>query len=76
MGIKLKQHVGPPCEPLVSVGQRVNKGQPVGRPPVVDGKPALGAAVHASIDGIVTAIENGVVWIEIRDDEDRMRMTK
>jgi Na+-translocating ferredoxin:NAD+ oxidoreductase RnfC subunit len=64
VGIKLKQHVGAPCEPLVGVGQRVAKGQAVGRPPVKDGKPALGAPVHASIDGAVTAVENGLVWIE------------
>ena len=53
-----------PCEPLVGVGQRVTKGQVIGRPPVANGKPALGAPVHASIDGVVTAVENGVVWIE------------
>ena len=64
VGIKLKQHVGAPCEPAVSVGQTVKKGQPVGRPPMADGKPALGAPVHASIDGAVTAIEDGVVWID------------
>ncbi len=34
VGIKLKQHVGAACEPLVGVGQRVTKGQVVGRPPV------------------------------------------
>ena len=45
------------------MGERVTKGQMVGRPPVADGKPALGAPVHASIDGTVTAIEAGVVWI-------------
>ncbi len=64
VGIKLKQHLGAPCEPAVSVGQAVKKGQPVGRPPTVDGKPALGAPVHASIDGAVTAVEDGVVWID------------
>ncbi len=64
VGIKLKQHVGAPCEPAVSVGQAVKKGQPVGRPPMADGKPALGAPVHASIDGAVTAVEDGVVWID------------
>ena len=64
MGIKLKQHLGAPCEPVVKVGERVSKGQVVGRPPAVDGKPALGAPVHASIDGTVTAITGGVVWIE------------
>jgi len=31
---------------------------------MANGKPALGAPVHASIDGNVTAIENGVIWIE------------
>ncbi|HID23310.1 MAG TPA: NADH dehydrogenase subunit, partial [Planctomycetaceae bacterium] len=64
VGIKLKQHVGVPCEPAVSAGQRVEPGQVLGRPPVENGKPALGATVHASIGGTVTAIENGVVWIE------------
>jgi Na+-translocating ferredoxin:NAD+ oxidoreductase RnfC subunit len=64
VGIKLKQHVGPPCEPCVKAGQKVKAGEPVGRPGVKDGKPALGAAVHASIDGVVTGIADGVVWIE------------
>ena len=64
VGVKLKQHVGAPCEPLVTVGQSVAKGQPVGHRSVTNGKPALGAPVHASIDGKVTAIENGVIWIE------------
>jgi Na+-translocating ferredoxin:NAD+ oxidoreductase RnfC subunit len=64
VGIKLKQHIGAPCECAVRVGERVKKGQVVGRPPVVNGKPALGAPVHASIDGVVTAVVEGVVWIE------------
>jgi Na+-translocating ferredoxin:NAD+ oxidoreductase RnfC subunit len=64
VGIKLKQHLGAPCEPLVKAGDRVAKGQAVGCPPVADGKPALGAPVHASIDGTVTKIADGVVWIE------------
>lgn len=64
VGIALKQHVGPPCEPTVAVGARVAVGDVVGRPAVVDGKPALGAPVHASIGGRVTAVADGVVWIE------------
>ena len=64
VGIKLKQHVGAPCEPTVKVGQSVRVGDPVGTPPVQNGKAALGAPVHASIDGTVTAIEDGVVRIE------------
>jgi len=66
VGIKLKQHIGAPCEPLVRVGDRVSTGQAIGRPPLNNGKPALGASVHASIDGTVTAVENGVVWIETK----------
>jgi Na+-translocating ferredoxin:NAD+ oxidoreductase RnfC subunit len=64
VGIKLKQHVGVPCQPTVSVGQKVVRGQIVGMPPETDGKRALGAPVHASIDGVVTRIEDGIVWIE------------
>jgi Na+-translocating ferredoxin:NAD+ oxidoreductase RnfC subunit len=64
VGIALKQHLGAPCEATVTVGQQVKKGQEVGRPPMTNGKPALGAPVHASIDGTVTAIGDGVVWIE------------
>jgi Na+-translocating ferredoxin:NAD+ oxidoreductase RnfC subunit len=64
VGIKLKQHVGAPCEPTVAVGDTVKLGQQIGAPPTHDGKPALGAPVHASIDGRVAAIDDGVIWIE------------
>jgi len=64
VGIKLKQHLGAPCQSVVQAGQRVTKGQVLGRPPTTNGKPALGAPVHASIDGTVTAVRDGVVWIE------------
>ena len=62
--IALQQHVGAPCEPTIGVGDRVTRGQVVGRPPLIDGKPALGVPVHASIDGTVTTIESGLVRIE------------
>jgi Na+-translocating ferredoxin:NAD+ oxidoreductase RnfC subunit len=61
--IRLKQHIGAPCEPTVEVGQTVKRGDVVGRPPVKDGKPALGAPVHASINGVIDAIEDGSVRI-------------
>ena len=64
VGIKLKQHVGAPCEPVVSAGQAVRVGDVVATPPSDNGKAALGAPVHASIDGTVTAVADGVVWIE------------
>jgi Na+-translocating ferredoxin:NAD+ oxidoreductase RnfC subunit len=64
VGVKLKQHLGTACEPMVGVGQLVTKGQLLGRPPLANGKPALGAPVHASLDGTVASISGGVLWIE------------
>ena len=64
VGIKLKQHIGAACEPAVEAGQPVRAGEVVGRPPVQNGKPALGAPVHASINGVVAEITGGAVWIE------------
>lgn len=64
VGIKLKQHIGAPCEPVVAKGDHVSKGQVVGQRPMQNGKPALGTPVHSSIDGTVTGISDGVVWIE------------
>jgi len=66
VGIKLQQHVGAPCQPAVQPGTHVTRGQLVGQVPQADGKAALGAAVHASIDGTVTDVADGVVWIERR----------
>lgn len=67
VGILLKQHVGAPCKPLVQPGDRVQKGQLVGLPPEQNGKPALGAPVHASLDGWVTAVEENLLWIEAQE---------
>ena len=64
VGVKLAQHVGAACEASVAVGQAVRIGDVVGRPPIADGKPALGAPVHASINGTVAAIADGTVWLE------------
>ena len=49
--IPMVQHIGAPCTPLVSVGDRVKKGQKIG-----DGE-GLCVPVHASVSGVVTAIE-------------------
>ena len=55
--IPLQQHIGQPCEPLVKVGHSVKRGEPVGEIP----EGALGARVHASIDGVVASVEDSVV---------------
>ena len=49
--LPMQQHIGAPCKPLVSVGQRVTLGQKIG-----DGQ-GLCAPVHASVSGTVVAVE-------------------
>ncbi|MCX7718245.1 MAG: SLBB domain-containing protein [Candidatus Sumerlaeaceae bacterium] len=56
--LPLKQHAGAPCVPKVSVGDRVRRGDIVAAPP--DGQ--LGALIHASISGTVTAV-NSIIEI-------------
>ncbi len=49
--IPMQQHIGAPCTPLVSLGDRVLRGQKIG-----DGQ-GLCVPVHASVSGTVVAIE-------------------
>lgn len=49
--IPMQQHIGAPCAPLVSVGDKVLRGQKIG-----DGE-GLCVPVHASVSGTVIAIE-------------------
>ena len=54
--IPLKMHIGVPSIPIVLVGDRVEKGQLIASCP--NGK--LGSAIHASISGRVTAINDTI----------------
>ena len=54
--IPLQQHVGAPAVPTVRIGDAVHAGDLIATPPA--GK--LGANIHASIDGRVSAIEDGI----------------
>lgn len=56
--IPLKMHIGGPDKALAAVGQRVTKGQLIAEPQ------GMGANIHASIDGTVTAVTDK--FIEIR----------
>lgn len=49
--IPLQQHIGAISQPLVKVGERVLKGQMLGRPGEL-----ISAAVHSPVSGTVTAI--------------------
>lgn len=51
LNVPLKQHIGAPAEPVVRVGDRVLKGQLLGRPPG-----PMSASVHAPTSGRVIAI--------------------
>ena len=59
VAIPLAQHIGAPATCLVKEGDRVKKGDFIGEIP----EKALGARIHASIDGVVTSTEGGVVKI-------------
>ncbi|MBN7774446.1 4Fe-4S dicluster domain-containing protein [Clostridium aminobutyricum] len=57
--IATRQHVGAPAVPAVSVGDAVKQGQLIGKIP----EDSLGAAIHASISGNVTEINNDFIVI-------------
>jgi len=59
--LALKQHVGAPASPVVTVGQKVQRGDLIAEIP----KDALGARVHASISGKVTEVTD---YITIMSD--------
>lgn len=58
--IPLKQHVGAPCEPVVKPGDAVNQGKLIAK--IREGQ--LGANIHASISGTVTAVSDSGIIIE------------
>jgi electron transport complex protein RnfC len=49
--VPLQQHIGAPAKPLVKVGQRVRKGDPIAR-----GQGNISAPVHAPTSGHISAI--------------------
>ena len=61
--LPLRQHIGRPSEPVVKAGDRVRRGDLIAAIP----DKALGAALHASIDGTVVAVT--AEGIEIRGGE-------
>jgi len=57
VAIPLQQHLGKPAIPVVRAGDKVKKGDLIGEIP----EGALGARVHASIDGKVESVGDKVV---------------
>lgn len=57
--IQLKQHVGPPCKPIVKIGDLVKRGQLIAIPE------GLGANIHTSFSGKIKSIKPD--YIELCD---------
>ena len=57
VSIPLLQHLGKPARPVVQAGQRVKKGELIGEIP----EGALGARIHASIEGTVESVGENIV---------------
>ena len=49
--IAMSMHIGAPCKPIVAKGDQVTVGQKIGE------TAGLGAPIHASVSGTVTAVE-------------------
>ena len=60
--IKLSQHIGAPATAVVKVGDEVKTGQLIGAAK----ENALSIPVHASIDGVVTDVNDKMVTIKVR----------
>lgn len=59
--IPLKQHIGAACQPIVSAGQNVKRGERIAVVPLN----ALGADIHASINGVVDSVGKDCIVILI-----------
>lgn len=86
--IHLKQHIGAPCKPLVSIGQEVKKGELIGEPGGF-----VSAGVHSSVSGTVIAVSdfpsatgrdvpsviiennNKEEWTNLKDNPDYLKLS-
>jgi len=59
----LRQHVGAPCVPIVKVGEEVKRGQRIAEPN------GLGANIHSSVNGKVTAVNENEIIIEADENQ-------
>jgi len=60
VSIPLRMHIGVPAAAVVAVGDRVQAGDVIARPP--EGK--LGAVIHASISGRVSAVGESITIVK------------
>jgi Na+-translocating ferredoxin:NAD+ oxidoreductase RnfC subunit len=68
VSIPMKMHAGVPSVPVVALRDHVKKGDLIAAVP----ENALGANIHASIDGVITEVSDSVIVIsQSGDDEGR-----
>lgn len=65
--LPLKQHVGAICRPVVQAGQQVKRGELVAGIP----EEALGACLHASMDGTVTEVNSSHIIIKAQTGDEK-----
>lgn len=58
--LPMRMHIGAPAQCVVQVGDRVRRGDVIGEIP----EKAMAARIHASIDGVVESIADGMVTIK------------
>ncbi|MEA4911347.1 MAG: SLBB domain-containing protein [Oscillospiraceae bacterium] len=63
--INLKQHIGAPSKPVVEQGDMVKRGQLIAQIP----EKALGANIHASIDGRVSEVTEQYIELKVVANE-------
>ncbi len=61
--LQLKQHVGGPCKPIITVGEEVKKGQLIAIPE------GLGANLHASVYGKVVDINETEIVVDAYENQ-------
>lgn len=63
--ILLKQHIGIPARPLVTVGHRVSRGECIADIP----EDVLGAFVHSSVSGVVSEITSEYILVTADEEQ-------
>lgn len=59
----LSQHIGAPSQPIVNVGDTVSVGQMIAAP----APDALGVALHAPLAGVVRAVTERMITIDVKE---------
>lgn len=62
--IPMAQHIGIPAHPVGNAGDRVNKGEIIGRA----AESGLSANIHAGMTGVITGVSGGLIEIRAKEE--------